>query len=149
MPHRSQDPNQQYQHVEELLTRWLKERRQVLGKYTEIAVGATGLLDEAGRAQLDVGPAPRPGSGATVNSTGYSLDDFVQRWGATFRLLVDVGDWDRSLAMNSPGQSGDPASSHYRDLFQPWARDEAFPLLFSRERVEAAAESRLRLRPAP
>ena len=48
MPHRSQDPNQQHQLVEELLTRWLRERREVLGKYTEIAVGVTGLLDAEG-----------------------------------------------------------------------------------------------------
>lgn len=45
MPHRNQDPTQQHQVVESLLTRWLRERREVLGKYTEIAVGVTGLLD--------------------------------------------------------------------------------------------------------
>ncbi len=38
MPHRSSDPQEQFNTVEELLTRWLKERREVLGKYTEIAV---------------------------------------------------------------------------------------------------------------
>ena len=51
MPHSSQDAIEQYQRVEDLLTRWLKERREVLGKYTEIAVGADGLLDEAGLQQ--------------------------------------------------------------------------------------------------
>jgi regulator of sigma D len=48
MPNSSQDPKQQYALVEELLTRWLRERREVLGKYTEIAVGVDGLLDERG-----------------------------------------------------------------------------------------------------
>ncbi|MEH6585098.1 MAG: Rsd/AlgQ family anti-sigma factor [Halioglobus sp.] len=43
MPHR--DPQQQFNTVEELLTRWLKARRELLGKYTEIAVGMDGLLD--------------------------------------------------------------------------------------------------------
>ena len=38
MPHRSSNPQQQFNAVEELLTRWLKERRAVLGKYTEIVV---------------------------------------------------------------------------------------------------------------
>ena len=38
MPHRNPDPNQQFAAVEELLTRWLKERRELLGRYTEIAV---------------------------------------------------------------------------------------------------------------
>lgn len=38
------NPQQQFEAVEELLTRWLKERRQLLGKYTEIVVGMDGLL---------------------------------------------------------------------------------------------------------
>jgi penicillin amidase len=108
----------------------------------------SALLGAEQRARVDVGPAARGGSGATVNSTGYSLDDFVQRFGASFRMLVDVGSWDDSVAMNSPGQSGDPASPHYRDLFDAWARDESFPLLFSRDRIEAEAEQRIVLRPA-
>ena len=60
---------------------------------------------------------------------------------------MEVGEWDEPLAMNSPGQSGDPASPHYSDLFHPWARDEAVPLLYSRRKVEAAAERRIVLRP--
>jgi penicillin amidase len=108
----------------------------------------SALLPEDARAKLDVGPAPRGGGGATVNATSYSLADFVQRYGATVRMALDVGNWDDSMAMNSPGQSGDPASAHYRDLFGSWARDESFPLLYSRDRVLAAAERRLVLRPA-
>jgi len=45
MPHRNKDPKKQFAAVEELITRWLRERREVLGKYTEIAVGMDGLLD--------------------------------------------------------------------------------------------------------
>jgi penicillin amidase len=109
---------------------------------------ASALLPETERSKLDVGPAPRGGSGTTVNSTSYSLGDFVQRYGATFRMVLDVGRWDDSVVMNSPGQSGDPSSPHYRDLFNSWARDESFPLLYSRERVLSAAERRLILRPS-
>jgi penicillin amidase len=108
----------------------------------------SALLDGRERAGVDVGPAPRGGSGATVNSTAYSLRDFVQRYGASYRMVLDVGDWDASVAMNSPGQSGDPASPHYRDLFEAWARDETVPLVFGRERVEAVAAQRIVLRPA-
>jgi penicillin amidase len=63
-------------------------------------------------------------------------------------MVVDVGSWDDSVAMNSPGQSGDPSSPHYRDLFDAWARDESFPLLFSRDRIEAVTEQRILLRPS-
>jgi len=62
--------------------------------------------------------------------------------------VVDVGGWDNSLMINSPGQSGDPASPHYSDRFRPWARDEAVPLLYNRRKVEAAAERRIILEPA-
>lgn len=93
-----------------------------------------------------VGPCPRGGSGDTVGNTSYD-DDFTQRSGATFRVVVDVGDWDRSVAMNAPGQSGVPDSPHYADLFADWASDRAFPLLYSRAAVEAQLAHRFELRP--
>jgi len=43
MPSKNSDPKQQFDAVEQLLTRWLKERRSVLGKYTEIVVTLDGL----------------------------------------------------------------------------------------------------------
>lgn len=101
----------------------------------------------AGRDWTRVGPAPRGGSGDTVGSTTYT-PDFVQSAGATFRIVVDVGSWDDSVAMNSPGQSGDPGSEHYDDLFDLWAADSAFPLYYSRALVEQHTSSRILLRPA-
>lgn len=50
MPNRNSDPKAQFAAVEELLTRWLKERREVLGKYTEIVVALDSTLDEEGLA---------------------------------------------------------------------------------------------------
>jgi regulator of sigma D len=38
MPNSGSKPQQQFEAVEELIPRWLKERRSVLGKYTEIVV---------------------------------------------------------------------------------------------------------------
>jgi penicillin amidase len=51
------------------------------------------------------------------------------------------------LALNSPGQSGDPRSPHFDDLFDPWSRGEYFPLLYSRTAVEEHTESVLMLQP--
>jgi regulator of sigma D len=42
MPNHSNDPQQQFRIVEELLTRWLKARRGLLSKYTEIVVAIDG-----------------------------------------------------------------------------------------------------------
>jgi penicillin amidase len=107
------------------------------------------LLPEPLRSQSRVGPAPRGGSADTVNNTAYreAEPDLRQVSGASFRMVIDVGAWDRSLAVNSPGQSGDPLSTHYQDLFPLWASDGAFPLLYSRRRVVEAAERRIVLEP--
>ena len=83
-----------------------------------------------------------------INNNGWRPKDFRVVSGVSWRMVVDVGDWDASFTINSPGQSGDPASPHYRDLFPLWAREEYVPLLFSRAAIEAAAEARIRLVPA-
>jgi regulator of sigma D len=51
MPNKRSDAKQQFEAVESLLTRWLKERREVLGKYTEIAVTLDNRPDELALAQ--------------------------------------------------------------------------------------------------
>jgi penicillin amidase len=63
-------------------------------------------------------------------------------------MVLDVGDWDNSRAINTPGQSGNPASSHYRDLAGSWAQGQYFPLLYSRAAVEKAALETIELVPA-
>lgn len=79
----------------------------------------------------------RSGSGDTVGLTGYA-PDFTQMVGSTLRLVIDVGDWDQSVAMNAPGQSGRLDSPMATNLLQAWAAGESFPLLYSRERVMGA-----------
>lgn len=96
------------------------------------------------RAKLEVGPAPRGGNSHTVNNTS-SNDN--QSHGASFRIIVDTGDWDACLASNTPGQSGDPDHPHYRNLFELWAKDRFFPLFYSRKKVESVKEYALELLP--
>ncbi|RYZ31725.1 MAG: hypothetical protein EOP49_38555 [Sphingobacteriales bacterium] len=91
-----------------------------------------------------MGPAPRGGYAETVNSTGNQMN---QEYGASFRILVDTQDWDKTLGINNPGQSGDPASPHYRDLFPIWAKDDYFPVYFSSEKVQSVTEERTVLEP--
>lgn len=96
------------------------------------------------RKKLEVGPAPRGGNSHTVNNTS-SNDN--QSHGASFRIIVDTGDWDACLAANTPGQSGDPDHPHYRNLFELWAKDRFFPLFYSRAKVESVAEYKIQLGP--
>jgi penicillin G amidase len=86
------------------------------------------------RSQFDLGPAPRGGDGYTVNATGSSDN---QTAGASFKMIVDIGDWDNSVGLNNPGQSGDPRTPHYRDLFEPWSRGKYFPIFYTRPKVES------------
>jgi penicillin G amidase len=102
-----------------------------------------GFLDPS----LDMPRVPVGGSGATVNAAPYFASDLVQRLGASFRMVVDVGGWDNSVAINTPGQSGDPRSPHYRDLLELWRRGDYVPLLYTRAAVEENAETRIRLLP--
>jgi penicillin amidase len=66
--------------------------------------------------------------------------------GASFREILDVADWDRSIVTNVPGQSAQPGSPFYDNLLTLWAEDVYFPLVYSRARVEREAAARLVLR---
>ena len=79
-------------------------------------------------------------------ATAYRSTDYQLTGGASFRMVADVGNWDASVAINTPGQSGDPASPHYRDLAPLWAEGRYFPLAYSRDAVEKATRTRFELK---
>ncbi|WP_051712940.1 penicillin acylase family protein [Actinoalloteichus caeruleus] len=108
-------------------------------------VGRGGAEDDP--ASLDVGPFPRGGSKDTVNQSSYRVSDFRQTNGPSFRMVLDVGEWDSSLVINGPGQSGDPDSPHYRDHAEPWRDGEFVPLLYSRAEIERHVGERIVLLP--
>jgi penicillin amidase len=91
---------------------------------------------------------PKHGSEYTPNQSLYRTSVFRQQNGPSFRVIVDVGNWDNSRAVNHPGQSGDPDNPHYRDLAPMWRDGTYFSLLYSRGAVEGAAERIIRLLPA-
>jgi penicillin amidase len=95
---------------------------------------------------LDLGPLSRPGDGYTVNATSVG-EKFQQQAGASYREILDTADWDQSLAVNTPGQSGQSGSPHYSDLLPLWDQGQYFPLIYSRTKVEMDAQDRLVLSP--
>ena len=105
------------------------------------------MVDEQTRAKINVGPIPKHGGRYTVNASVYQASDFRQTSGPSARLVIDVGNWDNSRAVNYPGESGDPDSLHYRDLAPLWRAGQYFPLLYSREAVENAIEKKIELVP--
>lgn len=108
-------------------------------KHVEITHPLSGLVADSLSRGWDLGPLPRGGNGYTPGSTGNSYN---QASGATFRVIVPVGDWDRALGINSPGQSGDPESPYYANLFELWAEDRYFPLYYSRDSIVKYADSK-------
>lgn len=94
---------------------------------------------------FNVGAISRGGYALTPFSTGGK--GFSQTAGATFREIMDVSDWDKSVATSAPGQSGQPSSPHFSDLAKLWADESYFSLLFSDSAVSANAETTLLLEP--
>ena len=96
------------------------------------------------RASLNVGPVPRGGDSFTVSATGNADN---QTSGGSLKIIADTENWDNSLGLNNPGQSGHPSSPHYRDLFELWSRGRYFPIFFSRSRIESVTEEKQMLVP--
>jgi penicillin amidase len=66
---------------------------------------------------------------------------------ANHRTLIDLADPERSRFVIAGGQSGNPLSPHYDDLFEYWLRGEGVPIPWSPEAVAAATRHRLLLVP--
>ena len=101
-------------------------------------------VNDSLKEKLNLGPLPRGGNGYTPGSTGNNLR---QSSGASFRIIVNTGDWDAALGTNGPGQSGNPESSFYNNLFEPWASDQYFPVYFSRGKIDSVATETIVLQP--
>ena len=105
-------------------------------------------LDAAGGASLlDRGPVERPGDNDVVQASHFHDESFDQTSGASYREIFDLSNWDNAVAINVPGQSGQPGSPHFDDLLPLWSRGSYFPLKFSRKAVDAVTTDTLILRP--
>jgi len=113
-------------------------------KHTYMAHALGSSVDAATRAKLDLGPLPRGGNSYTPGSTGGNNN---QSSGGSFRMIVNTGDWDAAIGTNGPGQSGNPNSPFYSNLFEPWAKDQFFPVYYSREKIDSVAVSSYILKP--
>lgn len=96
------------------------------------------------------GPIPTSGGSEIVNANSYDAagGNFTVRAIASMRMILDFEDLDNSRTVHSTGQSGHPFSENYRDMNTDWQLIESHPMLFSRDKVEAAANRRLILNPA-
>ncbi len=117
---------------------------QAKNKHTYMEHALSHAVNDATRSKLDLGPLPRGGNAYTPGSTGGNLR---QSSGASFRMIVNTGDWDAAIGTNGPGQSGNPDSPFYNNLFEPWAKDKYFPVYYSRNKIDSVAVGAKMLRP--
>jgi penicillin amidase len=101
-------------------------------------------VDERTRKMIDMGPLPRGGYPYVPAANG-ALDN--QTSGASFRMVTDLSDWDLTKMTNTPGQSGDPNSPYYKNLFQSWATDQYFPAYYSNKEIKEHTIDHLILTP--
>jgi penicillin amidase len=104
-------------------------------------------VDDALRVRINVGPIAKNGSEYTPSQSLPRPSDFRQMNGPSVRLVVDVGQWDNSRAVNHPGQSGDPSDPHYRDLAEYWRSGRYFQLAYTRKAVDRVTEKVIHLVP--
>jgi penicillin amidase len=116
------------------------------GRYHQVTLQhpMSPALNDEMRRRFEVGPWPRGGDGNTPGATGAGEN---QTSGASFRLIVEAGNWDAAVGTNTPGQSGDVSSPHYRDLFELWKDDRYFPVKYTRPAVESVTRTRWVLAP--
>ncbi len=94
---------------------------------------------------------PNGGGRETVKAGGFTVSDpdhpFAQNHGAGYRAVYDLAEPERSVFIQSTGQSGNPFSPHYRDLAKAWRDGRYLPMLTERTQVNRGALGTLTLRP--
>lgn len=98
---------------------------------------------------FNLGPWPCGGDPNTVSQAGSPVLEPESSPLAmpTLRMAVEVGDWDHTRFVLAGGQSGNPLSPHYDDLFEVWRRGGGVPIAWSRRAVASATVTTLRLSP--
>lgn len=98
---------------------------------------------------FDRGPAAVGGDSNTLAQAAFAPYHGYEAnsWTASYRQIIDLDDFNRSLAVIPSGQSGHPGSRHYGDMISLWRKVEYHPLPWDRDEVEKVAAGRLTLEP--
>jgi len=77
------------------------------------------------------GPVAAGGDHTTLNAAAYNWgENFDVTRAPAMRFIVDFGQNEPMIGLNSSGQSGNPASPHYVDGIDPWIKGQyiSFPM---------------------
>ncbi len=76
---------------------------------------------------FNIGPFEVGGDQTSVNNTEYRFSDVINKGtfnvvvGASMRMMINLGDIEHSLTINTTGQSGQPINNHYSDQARMWS----------------------------
>ncbi|MEO8512401.1 MAG: penicillin acylase family protein [Ignavibacteria bacterium] len=76
---------------------------------------------------FNIGPYEVSGDQTSVNNTEYRFSDVINKGkfdvvvGASMRMMINLGDIEHTLTINSTGQSGQPVNKHYSDQARMWS----------------------------
>ncbi|MEH2436756.1 MAG: penicillin acylase family protein [Nostoc sp.] len=88
------------------------------------------------------------GNGETVNANRWRANESFEVTDIpSLRMIVDLGNFDNSIAIHTPGQSGHTFHTHYNDMVDPWRKIEYHPMLWERKNVTASTAGTLKLVP--
>lgn len=94
---------------------------------------------------------PHGGEKDTVNAGGFTVTDeanpFRQIHGAGYRAVYDLAEPERSVFIQSSGQSGNPFSPYYKSFAELWRTGGYVPMLTERAKIEAEKLGTLTLAP--
>jgi len=117
---------------------------QVEYKHAQIRHLLDLVVNEDWQTKLNTQSLPRGGYSFTPGASGYGDNNTA---GASFRIVVDTENWEKTIGINNPGQSGNPESPFYKNLFPIWANDEFISIPFSKEKIQMLKASEERLVP--
>ena len=83
---------------------------------------------------FNIGSFPSGGAPFTVK-VNYRTSQKTS-WSASYRQIIDLSDWDRSVCVITSGQSGHFMSRFYDNQVKTWLTGEFHPMIFSQENVE-------------
>jgi acyl-homoserine-lactone acylase len=94
------------------------------------------------------GPFPASGDHTTLNVSAYIMGQDFDTWLIpSMRMVVDFNQEEPFFAVNSTGQSDNPASPHYEDGISAWRKGEYLNLPFAKHRIEKHYRKVLLLNP--
>lgn len=125
--------------------RWEWGRLHTL-TYTSATLGKSGirLIENI----FNRGPVPISGGLNVLFRNDFRLPTaFDVTHVTSMRMIADLSDWSSVLWLNSPGQSGHPASRHYDDAIDAYVKGEYFVHPWTLEEIRAQSRRTLLLQP--